>query len=401
MKTAAGGTVKRKERHMLYNEFQGEKLSMLGMGCMRLPVIDGSDANIDQAQVDEMVDLAFAGGINYFDTAWGYHEGNSEIALGKALARYPRDKFFIADKFPGYDYNNMSKVKEIFYAQLEKTGMEYFDFYLYHNINERNIGWFLDPKFGIHEFLMEMKAEGKIRHLGFSTHGEAPCIREFLAARGEDLELCQIQLNYLDWEFQKAAEKVALLSERGIPVWVMEPVRGGRLVSLGEENDAKLKAMRPDEDVVNWAFRFLQGVTGVTVVLSGMSEAAQMEANLKIFSERKPLTEPECESLLAIARGLTEQGTLPCTSCRYCTTHCPQGLDIPGLVALYNEHHFTKGGFIVPMRTMAMPKEKKPAACIGCRSCEAVCPQGIEISEVMKSLAETEKTFAAAIGADE
>ena len=322
-------------------------------------------------------------GVNYYDTAWGYHNGNSELVMGKALARYPRETFYLATKFPGYDLSNMPKVREIFEKQLEKCQVEYFDFYLFHNVCEMNIDAYLDPQYGIYEYLLEQKKNGRIRHLGFSAHGDYNVIQRFLDAYGKDMEFCQLQLNYLDWEFQNAKQKVELLNQWNIPVWVMEPLRGGKLASLSPENEGKLKALRPEESVPAWAFRYLQSIPSVKVILSGMSNRQQMEENIQTFAEDKPLSEKEMETIYSIAEGMVKKIALPCTACHYCTSHCPQGLDIPGLLALYNEHCFTEGGFIAPMALSAIPAEKQPSACIGCRSCEAVCPQGIKISEAM------------------
>lgn len=305
---------------MVYKEYQDLKLSALGMGAMRLPVIDGDDSRIDEAAACQMVDYAMEHGINYYDTAWGYHNGNSELVMGKALAKHPRESFYLADKFPGYDLSNMDKVKEIFEKQLEKCQVSYFDFYLFHNVCEMNIDAYLDEKYGIYDYLISQKRAGRIRHLGFSAHGSYDVMKRFLEAYGKDMEFCQIQLNYLDWSFQDAKAKVELLKEYQIPVWVMEPLRGGSLASLSEEDAARLKALRPQETIPAWAFRFLQS--------------------------------------------------------------------IPNLIALYNEHCFTKGGFIAPMAMSAIPEEKRPSACIGCRSCEAVCPQQIKISEAMVDFAE-------------
>lgn len=368
---------------MIYRDFQDLKLSALGMGAMRLPVVDGDESKIDEAASFAMVDEAMNSGINYYDTAWGYHSGNSELVMGKALSRYPREKFYLASKFPGYDLSNMPKVKEIFEKQLEKCQVEYFDFYLFHNVCEMNIDAYLDSKYGIYDYLMEQKKNGRIRHLGFSAHGDYDVMKRFLEAYGKDMEFCQIQLNYLDWEFQDAKRKVELLGEWNIPVWVMEPLRGGKLASLSAEDEAKLKALRPDETIPAWAFRYLQSIPSVVVTLSGMSNMEQMKENIKTFQEDKPLNAQELEAIYAIAEGMVKKIVLPCTACRYCTTHCPQGLDIPNLLALYNEHCFTQGGFIAPMALKAVPEDKQPSACIGCRSCEAVCPQNIKISEAM------------------
>ena len=373
---------------MTYKEFQGMKLSELGFGAMRLPVIDGDDARIDEATTERMVDQAYAAGINYYDTAWGYHGGHSEEVMGRCLAKYPRESFYLADKFPGYDLRNMPKVQEIFEKQLEKCGVEYFDFYLFHNVCEMNIDAYLNPEYGIFEYLMEQKKAGRIKHLGFSCHGAMPVLKRFLEAHGSDMEFCQLQLNYLDWTFQHDKEKAELLAEYDIPVWVMEPLRGGKLAKLAEPDEAILKGLRPDEDIAAWAFRFLQTIPGVKVILSGMSNEEQLQKNLATFEESKPLNEEEMKALMEIADRMLSVNTVPCTACHYCVSHCPMELDIPHLLSLYNEHAYTGGGFIAPMAMMALSDDKKPSACIACRSCEEVCPQQIKISEVMSDFAE-------------
>ena len=368
---------------MIYKEYQNQKLSALGLGAMRLPVIDGDDSKIDEEAAVRMVAYAMEHGVNYYDTAWGYHSGRSEIVIGKALKPYPRESYYLADKFPGYDLSNMDKVEQIFEEQLKKCGVEYFDFYLFHNVCEMNIDAYLDGKYGIFDYLMKQKKAGRIRHLGFSVHGNYDVMKRFLEVYGTDMEFCQIQLNYLDWSFQDAKAKVELLEKYRIPVWVMEPLRGGRLAALSEEEETVLKELRPQETIPAWAFRFLQTIPNVTMILSGMSNMEQLQANIRTFEEEKPLNEQEMDTLLSIADQMVKKIALPCTACHYCVSHCPQGLDIPILLALYNEHCFTEGGFIAPMALSAVPEEKRPSACIGCRSCEAVCPQQIKISEAM------------------
>ena len=373
---------------MIYRDFQGMKLSALGFGAMRLPVIDGDDARIDEPAALHMVDIAMENGINYYDTAWGYHGENSELVMGRALACYPREKFYVATKFPGYDPSNWGKVEEIFERQLDKLGVDYFDFYLFHNVCEMNIDAYLDDeKYGIYSYLMKQKENGRIRHLGFSCHGSMDVLKRFLAAYGKDMEFCQIQLNYLDWTFQNGREKVDLLSEHGIPVWVMEPLRGGRLARLQPEYEEELRALRPDEEIPAWAFRFLQTMPEVKVILSGMSNEEQLRANIETFENDRPLNDKEMEVLLQVAAELADERSVPCTSCHYCMDHCPQGLNIPRLIELYNEHILTTKaglfGFIAPMAMAAIPKDKQPAACLHCGSCEKVCPQQIGISDVM------------------
>ena len=374
---------------MIYRDFQDIKLSALGFGAMRLPVLDGDDGRIDEEAALRMVDTAMKNGINYYDTAWGYHDENSELVLGKALARYPRESFHVATKFPGYDPSNWGKAEEIFERQLEKLGVSYFDFYLFHNVCEMNIDAYLnDEKYGIFSYLMEQKKNGRIRHLGFSCHGDLPVLTRFLDAYGDHMEFCQLQLNYLDWTFQNGREKVEILNKRNIPVWVMEPLRGGKLAKLAPEYEARLKALRPDEEIPAWAFRFLTSIPSVTMILSGMSNEEQLEKNLATFSEDKKLSEAEMKELMDVADRMLSVGTVPCTACHYCVSHCPQGLDIPNLISLYNEHVYTGGGFIAPMALAALPEEKQPQSCLGCRSCEVVCPQQIKISEVLADFSE-------------
>lgn len=374
---------------MIYQNFQDLKISALGMGSMRLPVIDGNASQIDEPAAAEMVAYAMEQGINYYDTAWGYHGGTSEIVMGKILAQYPRDQFYLADKFPGYDLSTLPRAKEIFAQQLDKCGVEFFDFYMFHNVCEMNIDAYLDPQYGIFDYLMKEKSRGRIRHLGFSAHGNLDVMKRFLDAYGSHMEFCQIELNWLDWTFQQANAKVELLRQWGIPIWVMEPLRGGSLANLAKEHAVKLNHLRPAESIPAWAFRFLQSIEGVTVTLSGMSNLQQTQENIHTYATHAPLTPAEMNTLLTIGKEMTEGKTLPCTSCRYCTSYCPQELDIPRLLELYNEHKYSGGtysggGSIAPMALSALPDSKKPSACIGCRSCENVCPQQIKISDAMK-----------------
>lgn len=375
---------------MIYRDFQDEKLSAYAMGCMRLPVIDGDDAKIDEPAAAEMVDYALAHGVNYFDTAWGYHAGTSELVIGRALAKHPRDSFNLADKFPGYDVSNFGKTPEIFEKQLEKCQVDHFDFYLAHNVCELNIEQYLDDStYGTISYLLEQKKAGRIRHLGFSIHGGMDVLERFLDAYGEHMEFCQVQLNYLDWEFQDAKGKVELLAKHGIPVWVMEPVRGGQLVNrLPESAHEKLAAVNPDEAPVSWALRWLLSRPEVVTILSGASSLDQMKENIAVFDEAKPLTDEEQAAVAAAAAEITHGNVLPCTACRYCTSHCPLELDIPRLLELYNEHKVTGGGFIAPMALGVMPEDKRPQACIGCGSCTAVCPQQIDIPAALADFAD-------------
>lgn len=373
---------------MIYRKFQDIQLSGLGLGMMRLPVIEGNDTQVDESKTAKMIAYAMENGINYYDTAWGYHDGNSELVAGKLLSAYPREKYYLASKFPGYDNSNMPKVKEIFERQLEKCCTPYFDFYLFHNVYEGNIDDYLNPEFGILDYLLEQKRNGRIRHLGFSAHGSIEVIERFLDAYGEHMEFCQLQINYMDWHFQNAKEKTELIQSHNIPVWVMEPVRGGKLADAPDAMKEELLKMRPDETIPGWAFRFLQSIPGVTMVLSGMSSMEQLKDNIATWGEDKPLSEKEFSRLIKLIDMETKKGELPCTACHYCTSHCPQELPIPELISLYNEHKITGGGFLAPMGVGSMSEDKRPANCIGCRSCEQVCPQQIKISAMMKEFSE-------------
>ena len=369
---------------MIYSHFQGLQLPLLGYGTMRLPT--QPDGAIDEAQLQILVDHALENGVTYFDTAWPYHDGNAEVAIGRALNRHPRDSFLLATKFPGHQLSsNGYYPAPIFEAQLKKCGVEYFDFYLLHNVYEKSIDTYLDPQWGIIEYFKEQKRLGRIKHLGFSCHSQTPGLEKFLDACGDCMEFCQIQLNYLDWTLQDAKGKYELLTKRGIPVWVMEPVRGGKLANLPEEDQAKLKAIRPDDSAASWGFWFLQGLPNVQMILSGMSNMEQLQDNLKTFSFRDPCSEEEVKLLMEIADGM--KNSVPCTACRYCCAGCPMGLDIPRLIALYNDFRIHPS-MNIGMLMELMSDDEKPSACVGCGSCTNICPQNIDIPGIMKTFSE-------------
>ena len=369
---------------MIYSDFHGIALSSLGFGTMRLP--ERADGSVDEAAVQQMVDYAVAHGVNYFDTAWPYHNGESETVIGRCLAKYDRESYYLATKYPGHQIAERYDPAEIFEKQLQKCGVEYFDFYLLHNIYEKSIDVYLDPQWGIVEYFVEQKRLGRIKHLGFSTHARIDTLERFLDACGEHMEFCQIQLNYLDWDIQNAKWKYDLLKRRNIPVWVMEPVRGGRLVHLPREE--KLHALRPAEKTVAWAFRFLQGLDNVKVILSGMSNMEQMADNSRTFEAHKPLTDKETAVLMEVAEDI--KGNIPCTACRYCCDGCPAGLDIPLLMAACNELQVDET-FTTTMAIEALPEGKRPSACLSCGRCTKMCPQNIDIPQYMKELTEKMK----------
>ena len=363
---------------MYYNDFKGLRLSALGFGAMRLPM---AGENVDEEHVARMVDYMMENGVNYIDTAYPYHGGQSERVLGRVLASYPRESYYLASKYPGHQISERYDPRAIFEEQLEKCGVDYFDFYLLHNVYDKSMEVYLDPQWGILDYFLEQKKNGRIRHLGFSTHGSLECMKGFLDKVGQHMEFCQIQLNYVDWTLQNAKEKCELLKKYDIPVWVMEPMRGGKLANLPEADMAKLLKMRPGINAPEWGFNWLQGIDNVTMILSGMSNMEQMKDNVRIFNERRVLNDAENELLMQVAESL--KNAVPCTACRYCCDGCPVGLDIPKLLKLYNDFRYYQS-FNVTMAIEAMPEEKRPSACIGCGQCSAICPQGIDIPGALK-----------------
>lgn len=369
---------------MIYSNFKDMSLPLLGFGGMRFPL--NEDGSVDEARTEELIDFAMEHGLNYFDTAYPYHEGNSELILGRALAKYPRESWILASKYPGHQlFSDGHKPAAIFEEQLEKCGVDYFDFYLLHNVYEVSIKDYLDENVGIIDYFIEQRERGRIKHLGFSTHAQTECLREFLELYGNEMEFCQIQLNYLDWTLQNGKEKCALLASYDIPVWVMEPLRGGKLTQLGDEQTAKLAELRPDEKPASWAFRFLQGIPNAKIILSGMTTMEQLRENLASFQERKPLSEEERALLLDFAEGMKD--SLPCTSCRYCCPECPQELNIPFLLTAYNDLRYASS-FTTGMSIEFLEEGKKPSACIDCGACTRICPQGINIPEALADLVE-------------
>jgi len=369
---------------MIYSDFNGLKLSRLGFGCMRFSM-DPATGQIDQDKVNRMFDLAIENGVNYFDTAYPYLGGNSEIAVAKALERYPRDSYYLADKFPGHSLPGPVDNIALFNVSLRKCATDYFDFYLLHNINEWSVKIYESEEYHIIPDILKMKEEGKIRHLGFSFHGGPELLEELLTKYEGMFEFVQIQCNYLDWTLQNAKKKYDIITEHGLGVWVMEPCRGGKLAVLSDENSARLKELRPDASDASFAFRFLQGLDNIKVVLSGMNEVSQVEDNLRTFKEFDPLSEREQEVLADIAESLKKG--VPCTACRYCCAGCPMGLDIPYLLECYNDYKYASTT-TPSVRLDALDEDKRPAACIGCGQCSHACPQGIDVPAALAELAE-------------
>ncbi len=368
---------------MIFRKFGDKTLPLLGFGAMRLPTLP--DGSIDEALYEKMIDTAMTNGVNYFDTAYPYHAGLSETVTGRLLKKYPRDSYFLATKYPGHQICDSYDPAATFEEQLKKCGVEYFDFYLLHNVCESSIDTYADDQWGIIDYFVRQRELGRIKHLGFSSHGRLGNLREVLDRWGDVLEFCQIQLNYLDWTLQDAKAKYELLCERGVPVWVMDPVRGGKLANLPETDAARLAAIRPEESCASWGFRWLMDLPGVTVILSGMSDMQQLEDNIRTFGKADTMPPEEREMLADIAAGMLR--LIPCTGCRYCCDGCPMGLDIPMLLDTCSELRFSPS-VNTGMRIEVLPKDKRPHACIGCGACTQICPQGIDIPAALADLAQ-------------
>ncbi len=369
---------------MIYSDFNGIKLSRLGFGCMRFAV-DPETNEIDQQKVNDMFDLAIKRGVNYFDTAYPYLGGKSEIAMTEALRKYPRDSYYIADKFPGHSLPGPVDNIALFNVSLNKCQAEYFDFYLLHNITEWSVKIYESPEYHIIPDMLRMKEEGKIKHFGFSFHGGPQLLEEFLTRHEGIFEFVQIQCNYLDWTLQDAKAKYDIITKHGLGVWIMEPARGGKLAKLPDEDHEKLAQFGEGRSDASYAFRFLQQFPNIKVILSGMNEVSQVEDNLNTFEKEWLLTEAEQNALFEIAEKM--KNGVPCTACRYCCDGCPMGLNIPFLIENYNDYK-SGSGMTPGMRIDALPEDKKPAACIQCGQCSHACPQGIDVPKVMEELAD-------------
>ena len=384
---------------MIYKNFKDTeaKTSLLGYGCMRMPTLGGPGDPVDRVKGQELIDYAYAHGVNYFDTAYPYHGGDSEKFIGEALAKYPRDTWFLATKLPGFQLKTHDDVVRIFNEQLEKCGVEYFDFYLCHGIGDENMGPFLDPEIGAIPFLQQMKAEGKIKRLGFSSHASPEGLEKFIKAGNWDF--AQIQLNYLDWEYQNAKRQYEILTEYGLPVIVMEPCRGGRLASLCDEANDILKASAPERSIASWAFRWIQSRDNVQVCLSGMTTMEQLKDNLAVFDEYDKLSAEEEETLQKAKTAFLTKFQVPCTACRYCSA-CPKELDIPEILSAYNDvaitdNVYSRGGTIKAL--ISRGEKYEPLECVGCGTCQRACPQNIDTPKIMadfaKIIAEIPKQF--------
>lgn len=354
-------------------------LPLLGFGLMRLPQKDG---RIDRPVAEAMVAQAMRAGCNYFDTAYMYHDGDSEKFVGEVLSKYPRDSYFLTSKMPLAQLTQEAEIPRIFDEQLARTKAGYFDFYFMHWVNAAH--WKLAKKLHVLDFMKKQQKAGKIRRLGFSYHGEPEVLK--VVAEAYPWDLVQIQLNYLDWELCRSGEQYEVLTKLGIPVAVMEPLKGGTLVNLTPEAEAIFAKANPSASVASWGLRYVASLPNVQVVLSGMSTPDQMTDNLRTFSPLKPLSDPERKTIAEALAVYRRSGAIPCTACRYCAP-CPIGVDIPRNLALHNQ---LKGGlalFHVKLVYDAMQERQRASSCVGCGACLKKCPQKIDIPRHMREIA--------------
>lgn len=364
-------------------------MKKLGFGCMRLPLVQGS-REVDHAVLCQMVDTFLERGFTYFDTAYPYHERKGEMAVRDALVRrYPRDSFVLASKLPLLHIESEEHMKEIFYSQFERCGVEYFDYYLLHNAAGSN--YEKAEKMDAFHFVFQQKEAGKIKHVGMSFHGSAEKLDEILT-RYPELEFVQLQINYLDWDdaYTQSGKCYEVAQKHGKKVIVMEPLKGGTLSALPETAAEMLRAQTPDLSISSWGIRFAASLDNVMMVLSGMSTPEQLLDNTSYMQDFEPLSEAESKVLEQVVNTLREEDICPCTKCRYCVDGCPQNIAIPDYIALLFAKKKVKPGVYsshpIYYRTLAAT-HGKASECIACGQCEHACPQHLPIIEYLKETA--------------
>ncbi len=365
---------------MVTKAFKDIQLSRLGMGTMRLPMIPGGkDSDIDYERGQEIIDYAMANGINYYDSAYVYHGGQSEVFTGKALSKYPRDSYYITTK---YNFGANPDYKQVFEQQLERFGVDRIDFYLIHCLTDGNYNDYATN--GCIEYFEEMRRQGKITYLGFSSHSSPATLEKF--ADLHEWDFAQIQLNYYDWLYGKTQEEYKILADRNIPIMVMESIRGGRLASLTPEAEAILKEAHPDWSIASWGFRWLKKLPAVQVALSGMGTMDQIIDNVNTYIDDRALTDEE-EALLFKACDIFHgELVVPCTGCRYCTEGCPVQINIPEVLKVYNRYKLQGAWVLNDMSKV--DTQGQPTDCIGCGACTGHCPQNIAVPDIMAELKE-------------
>ena len=367
-------------------------ISLLGLGCMRLPKISADKEDIDYKAAQEMVDYALAHGLNYIDTAHMYHDGASEVFVGHALEKYDRSSYFLATKMPVWMAETKADVERIFNLQLERLQTNYFDFYLIHALSTENFK--KCKEFGVYEFLAKKKAEGVIRHLGFSFH-DVPSVLEEICNTYQ-WDFAQIQLNYLDWEMQDAKQQYEILERHHLPCVVMEPVRGGTLANSCDAANELLKTAKPDKSISSWAIRYAASLPNVMTVLSGMSNMEQMIDNVDTMSHFEPLIDSEYAVIEKAVEAYKTKDTVPCTGCRYCMD-CPFGVDIPKMFKLYNQYAVDKNKEAYKAAYMATMESERVDHCTACGRCALHCPQAIKIPKQLAMIKDLTKELFASV----
>ena len=379
---------------MKYSEAIGGDVSLLGFGLMRLPREGDFTSGIDYDLASKLVDYAIANGVNYFDTAYTY--GGSEEFAGKALAKYPRNSYYLATKCPPWKIKTADDFEQIFNEQLRRCNTDYFDFYLVHNLaqedkraagNEERLKDF--ENLGIYEMYNKKKAEGKIRRLGFSFHGTTEIMQKLVENYAWDF--AQLQINYIDWAATDAKSQYELLRKHNIPVVIMEPLRGGALAKLSEESAAILKSAKPDASLASWGIRYAASLPGVVTVLSGMNAMDQLEDNIATMADFQPVDDREKALLHNAAAAYSSSGVISCTGCGYCMP-CHHGVNIPRVFSIYN--HYRLVGFRIPFDNgySTLSEKEKASSCIYCGRCKEECPQHLDIPEHMRAIDEFART---------
>lgn len=372
--------IKKSENQVVRRKFDGINTPLIALGCMRLPMNNGK---IDMVELDKMVEYAMEHGANYFDTAYMYVEGKSENAIGEILKKYPRESFILADKCPAYLVNSPADVRKLCEEQLKKCQVEYFDNYMVHNINKNTLSNYRDND--MYGELLKLKKEGIIKHLGFSFHGDPQMLREVIKEHKWDF--CQLQINYLDWEVVNADELYQIADEAGVPIIVMEPLRGGTLCDLPEKAVEKLKQECPDDTQASFGLRWVASKQRVFTILSGMSNLQQLKENVDTFVNYKEFSEKETKVAHEIAQIIQSQGAISCTACKYCMEVCPRGINIPAIFGLYNIYksstQYSKK-FMFTYNYKALDESTRADKCIDCKLCVKNCPQNLDIPELLK-----------------